>query len=186
MLTEDNALHGHTDEESAYLVDDYPYGFRLRTQIRYWLETTKHGDRFVSQTLNPKTDRWNKPKRSTYCPVGCMYLDDEGNVTWTGLQVWAEEESIARFEAVLGENISPAQRLKVAELRGMNRAMEGVTVSIVENPDAEEMARIKANEAKLAHHMAVSTFQAKQEVDDDFGSLQDWKAEQRKHGFRVR
>jgi hypothetical protein len=31
-------LKGHISQETAYLVDDYPYGFRLRCKIRYWLE----------------------------------------------------------------------------------------------------------------------------------------------------
>jgi hypothetical protein len=69
--TDKQPLHGHTSEATAYLVADYPYGFRERTQIRYWLEAKpKRGWRFVSQTLNPKTDRWNKPKESTYFEGG--------------------------------------------------------------------------------------------------------------------
>src|SRR3990170_1289756 len=74
------ALYGHTSEATAYLVADYPYGFRERTQIRYWLEgKPKKGWRFMSQTLNPKTSRWNKPKASTYTEWGAaMYLDDKG------------------------------------------------------------------------------------------------------------
>lgn len=186
MLTEENVLFGHTDEESAYVVEDYPYGFRLRTTIRYWLETTKRGDRFCSQTLNPKTDRWNKPKRSTYCPVGAMFLDEEGHVTWAGLNTWADEEAIANFEAVLGDELTKAQRLQVAQLRGQNKAMEGVTFSIVENPTPEQTAEINRNDARLAQRMAVNVFQAKQEADEDFGDLADWKAEQRRQGFRVR
>ena len=31
-------LKGHVSPATAYLVNDYPYGFRLRCQIRYWLE----------------------------------------------------------------------------------------------------------------------------------------------------
>ena len=68
-------LYGHTSEATAYVVADYPYGFRERTQIRYWLEhKPKKGWRFVSQTLNPKTSRWNKPKASTYVegPPRCI------------------------------------------------------------------------------------------------------------------
>ena len=64
----DRPLSGHNDPESAYVVEDYPYGFRLRTTIRYWVETKKgHGQRFVSQTMNPKKtyEHWNKPKAST-------------------------------------------------------------------------------------------------------------------------
>lgn len=59
-------IYGHTDENTAYVVDDYPYG-RDRTLMRYWLEYKKNrGYRFVSQTLNPKTKRWNNPHASTY------------------------------------------------------------------------------------------------------------------------
>ena len=53
--TKITVLHGHTTRETAYLVNDYPYGFRLRCKIRYWLEYKKgHGHRPVSQTTNPK------------------------------------------------------------------------------------------------------------------------------------
>jgi hypothetical protein len=30
-------LLGHVDADSAYVVDDYPYGGRLRCRIRYWI-----------------------------------------------------------------------------------------------------------------------------------------------------
>jgi hypothetical protein len=44
-------LFGHTSPETAYVVEDYPYGFRLRCKIRYWLEfKAKKGFRLVSQT----------------------------------------------------------------------------------------------------------------------------------------
>lgn len=82
-------LKGHTSAATAYVVDDYPYGFRLRCKIRYWLEhKPKHGVRFVSQTTNPKVagERWNKPKASTYSDYGVMLLNEEnGHITWTGL-----------------------------------------------------------------------------------------------------
>src|SRR6516165_4444148 len=62
-------LSGHISPETAYVVEDYPYGLRLRCRIRYWLEhTPKRGFRFWSQTTNPKRGNiWNKPKASTYC-----------------------------------------------------------------------------------------------------------------------
>ena len=65
-------LNGHTSAETAYVVNDYPYGFQLRCKIRYWIETRKgHGMRFVSQTTNPRwaVEGWNKPKASTYSRV---------------------------------------------------------------------------------------------------------------------
>ena len=88
-------LKGHVSPETAYVVDDYPYGFRLRCKIRYWLEyKAKKGVRFVSQTTNPKRpgEVWNKPKASTYCRFGgCMTLDDSnGHVHWTGLTEYCD------------------------------------------------------------------------------------------------
>ena len=81
-------LSGHVSPETAYEVADYPYGFRLRCSIRYWLEhNPKHGFRLVSQTTNPKRGNvWNKPKASTYCRFGgAMFLDENGHVQWSGL-----------------------------------------------------------------------------------------------------
>ena len=79
-------LSGHYSPETAYVVEDYPYGFRLRCKIRYWLEVNSKGTRFWSQTTNPKRgDVWNKPKASTYSLMGAMYLDEENHVQWCGL-----------------------------------------------------------------------------------------------------
>ena len=82
-------LSGHTSPETAFVVDDYPYGFRLRCQIRYWLEyAPKKGFRLWSQTSTPKRPGrvWNKPKSSTYQRfAGAMFLDDLGHVHWSGL-----------------------------------------------------------------------------------------------------
>ena len=86
-------LKGHVSPETAYQVDDYPYGFTLRCKIRYWLEyKPKVGFRFVSQTTNPKRgDVWNKPKASTYCMFGgCMFLDEKNHVQWEGLTEYCD------------------------------------------------------------------------------------------------
>ena len=92
-------LYGHHDVNTAYEVDDYPYSFKLRTKIRYWLEHAgKKGWRFVSQTLNPKTGAWNKPKASTYTEFAAnMFLDEKGHVTWTGLGQYSDAEEILEF-----------------------------------------------------------------------------------------
>jgi len=91
-------LLGHVDEATAYVVNDYPYGFTLRTSIRYWIETTKRGSRFVSQTLNPKNGLWNTPKKSTYLEFGAaLYLNDEGHVKHWGLSLYAGPDSVLEF-----------------------------------------------------------------------------------------
>lgn len=75
-------LLGHTSPESAYIVEDYPYGFSLRTKVRMWIETADKGSkkgfmRFAKQTLNPKNNTWNKPHYSTYAPLYMLVKDVE-------------------------------------------------------------------------------------------------------------
>lgn len=102
-------LKGHTSPETAYVVDDYPYGFRLRCKIRYWLEYKKgKGFRLVSQTSNPKRPGlvWNKPKASTYSILGgCMYLDEQWHVTWTSIHQYTDTEALVAWGATYGDTM---------------------------------------------------------------------------------
>ena len=104
-------LSGHTSPETAYMVEDYPYGFRLRCKIRYWLESSPNkGVRFVSQTTNPKkrifnaasglyTETWNKPKASTYCRFGgAMFLNEENHVTWSGVTEYSGLQDLMNWK----------------------------------------------------------------------------------------
>lgn len=93
-------LHGHTSPETAYVVEDYPYGFRLRCRIRYWIETTKHGQRTVSQTTNPKRPEreiWNTPKASTYSALRVLFTTPDGHVHTDGLYDFAAADAIEAF-----------------------------------------------------------------------------------------
>lgn len=162
MITPENALHGHTDEASAYVVDDYPYGFRLRCKIRYWIETTKNGDRFVSQTTNPKVavEKWNKPKKSTYAPVMCMFLNDEGHVTHAGFSTYTKPEAGEAFLAVMEEHLSDSQKRQVAMVKAVNKVYSKVEWTITEGAttpehDAEQEA-IKARINNAVRHEAAS------------------------------
>lgn len=92
-------LYGHTSPQTAYLIDDYPHGFRDRCKKRVWLEfKAKQGFRLVEQTSQswyPGSGetappdallRWAKPKASTYVGVAaCMYLDAQDHVQWEAL-----------------------------------------------------------------------------------------------------
>ncbi len=116
-------LIGHTSEETAFLVDDYPYGFRLRCKIRYWLEYKPGiGFRFCYQTTNPNMagDFWNKPKKSTYRELAIMGLGENDHVTWHGISMYYPEE-LAQFVAAYGESLDSNQK-NVA--RAMNAAFE--------------------------------------------------------------
>ena len=92
-------LPNHTSFETAYVVDNYPYGGH-RTKMAFWLEYNPRkngGYRLVSCSLNPKTGRWNAPKPSTYCPIAAMYLDEKGHVQWVGLEVTSSPEKMTAF-----------------------------------------------------------------------------------------
>ena len=108
-----NLLSGHTSPETAYVVDDYPCGFRLRCKMRYWLEFhPKRGFRLVSQTTNPKRgDVWNKPKASTYSRFGgAMFLDDNGHVTWSGLSEYSDTAEAIKWKETYGTAVPEAGR----------------------------------------------------------------------------
>jgi len=91
-------LIGHTSEDTAYLVGDYPYGYTARTSIRYWVETKpKLGQRFVSQTLNPKTKKWNKPKCSTYSDAIVIGLNEKGYVEYANVHTYSGYEGFKEF-----------------------------------------------------------------------------------------
>lgn len=107
-------LTGHTSFDTAYVVNDYPYGFTLRCKIKYWIETKPgFGSRVMSSTTNPKKpgDRWNTPKASTYSMVRVLYLNDEnGHVENAGLSGYADIAEIEAFEAEFGAALTDADK----------------------------------------------------------------------------
>jgi hypothetical protein len=162
--------HGHTDEATAYVVDDYPYG-RSRTQIRYWIESVKNkGDRFCAQTLNPKTGRWNKPKKSTYSAVLAMYLEEQPDgrmfVKTTGLGLWRTDEDAQAFIDLVGrENLNDVQRIQLAKVLGTNKVMQHVTFTVHEGEYTEEDKQKGLENQRLVNRaIAVESFRAHQEL----------------------
>jgi hypothetical protein len=130
------AITGHDSMETAYLVDDYPYGYTLRTQIRYWREyRPKYGYRFVSQTRNPKTGKWNKPKPSTYYELMVMTLDEEnGHVRYSAMGYHEKTEVMDKFEERFGHTFNEHDRKQLAWLRAARAAESQVTWEIVRGP----------------------------------------------------
>lgn len=134
-------LYGHTSPETAFVVEDYPYGFRLRTQIRYWIETKKgHGQRFCSQTLNPKTGTWNKAKAGNYHVIAVMVRNPEnGYVSYDVLESggWSSEERIQQFETQRAAALGEWELKAIRYIRATNKANELVKVTIHEAKPGE-------------------------------------------------
>lgn len=137
-------LYGHDSEQTAYLVEDYPYSFKLRCKIRYWLEMKpKKGFRFVSQTENPKNGRWNKPKASTYAALaGCMYLDSQKHVQWTGLTEYSKESDVLDFiKDFPRADFSVIRYVSKLKLKYLEKAISGAAVFAINGkpvPNTEE------------------------------------------------
>lgn len=115
-------LFNHTSLETAYKVDNYPYGFRLRTSIFYWIETTpKRGDRFCSCTLNPKNGKMNAPKKSTYYAIAFMYLNEKNHVTWHPIHNSDMGDKAVKFGELMGvDNMNKEQKKQYNALLGIN------------------------------------------------------------------
>ena len=136
-------LYGHTNEATAYLVEDYPYGYNIRTRIRFWLENKpKKGWRFVSQTMNPKTSKWNKPKASTYIEWGAgMFLDDKGHVHWDGVGPYSDDQKILAFiTAFPGADMRELKKIVPAKIRYLKGRISGdivMTINGAKQPMSE-------------------------------------------------
>ena len=148
-----NVLTGHDSPDTAYVVEDYPYGFRLRTQIRYWVETRSgYGQRFISQTMDPKRGRWNKPKAGTYSRLTVMFLDDIGHVQCAGIDGWANTERLDAFLEAYGEALEGNyEREAIRHMRAQHRVDAKITWVVEEAkpgvtyPTMKEVSKQYAN-----------------------------------------
>jgi len=101
-------LHGHDTFDNAVEIDDYPYG-GSRTKIRYWMERATKGAkkgqfRFMSCTLHPRKQVWNKPKGGNYHGFAVLLRDEregktQGYITFGSIPEYPWVEYHARFVA---------------------------------------------------------------------------------------
>lgn len=112
-------LFGHTSPETAYLIADYPYGRKLRCQRRVWIEhSPSHGFRFVAQTTNPKTGRWNAPHKSTYSEIAmALYLDEENHVQSMAITPNSNDAHALQFARAFGRQAEGAGILRVFAIK---------------------------------------------------------------------
>lgn len=93
------ALYGHNSFETAYVVNDYPWGFKLKCKMHFWLEShPKKGYRFVSQSIDPRNGRLCAPKKSTYAKFGAnLYLDENGHCQWASVNEYSDYNHVYEF-----------------------------------------------------------------------------------------
>lgn len=123
-------IYGHNSLENAYLGEDYPWGFTQLTKMRYWIETREDkGQRFVSQSMNPQTGLWCKPKKSTYVPIAIMYLDELNHIRWTYLPIYANEEQMKEFTETHLVNLDEFQKEQLKWSIAHKKVMQKVKVT---------------------------------------------------------
>ena len=119
--------------DNALMVENYPWGFKLKTKRKYWIESNKtQGDRLCFCTLNPKTDKWCAVKKSTYNAVELLYIADNGYIKSDGIYKYGvNEEEIKNFLSEVDyEQLNDLQKKQIIKLQSMNKVMEKVTFKI--------------------------------------------------------
>jgi len=122
-------LYGHDSMNNAYVIENYPYGF-LKTQMKVWVESLpKKGDRVWRQTLDPKKNRWNKPKASTFSPIMFLYIDEKDHVNSDGISQYSSPDEVKKFISDIGgENkLNKIQKVAFAEMSGKTLDAEDPT-----------------------------------------------------------
>ena len=125
-------IYNAVDFDTAIEVDNYPWGFRLKTKVKYWVESNNKGDRLIKQTLNPKTNEWCKPKKSTYNAVEVLYFDENNHVKGYAMGKYGtNEEELKTFISNIDYNsLNLLQKKQIEMIRSINKVMENVSVKI--------------------------------------------------------
>lgn len=126
-------------KENPILTDSYPYGFK-RTSARWYIETTKQGQRVVFQTLNPKTNLWNKEKKSTYSDIRILYKNTDNNhIENEGLSfTYSGQEELDLFLKDFESCLNDYQKEKIKVFRAIIETRKSFTVTVGENPQYEK------------------------------------------------
>lgn len=119
------------NEDNAFVVKNYPYGFK-KTLKKFWIETTKRGDRLCGMTLNPKTNKWNKPKKTTYCDVMVLVKMDNGHIKTSSWGIaYTSLEDLDKFLSFIGDYpLNDFQKNKIEMGKKVYKIREGITYEI--------------------------------------------------------
>jgi len=142
----------HDDIDSAIMIKDYPYGYTLRCKMRYWIETTKRGDRFCRQSLNPKTNQWNKPKKTTYSDVMVIVTNEKDHVSYRSWTVsYSEESSLIRFLGFIGEGylFNEMQLQKMREGRAIYKTRKHISYEIKSSCNLSESEKEQKKDEQI-------------------------------------
>ena len=128
-----NYIYNANNFESAVSVKDYPWGFRLKTERKYWTETVpQKGDRFCFQTLNPKTGQWCKVKKSIYYDVIVM-TENDGQISYMAFDWKSFLKNDLDYEKLNAE-----QKKQLCKTKAFDDVMANVEITFTKGPVSEE------------------------------------------------
>jgi hypothetical protein len=135
----------HTSEDTAFIIEDYPFGFRLRCKMRVWIESDKKkGMRVVRQTTDPRKagEFWNAPKKSTYDTLKVLYIDSDTehieSAGWNANYSSGNMEFLADFGDVLTE-----KQIHMITIHYAADIVREMGISLYDNGRAEFYAKLK-------------------------------------------
>jgi len=127
-------IYNAVDFDTAIEVNNYPWGFRLKTKVRYWIESNNKGDRFIKRTLNPKTNEWCNPKKSTYSSVMVMTSKEEEDktfISYESISNFSDIKEVSLFENTHKNHLTDRQLKQICKLKSFHGAYEDMKVEIV-------------------------------------------------------
>jgi len=154
QLAEKTIINNATCFDTGVEVDNYPWGYTLKTKRRYWVETKKgKGQRFCYATLNPKNGKWCKPKCSTYESIILITKDlNTGYISSVGLGKYSSDpDFLAKFATTYWEILTDFQKAEICKHNAYNEVMKDlkVTFKINHNPTEESRKKQKETEDKI-------------------------------------
>ena len=124
-------LYNYDSFDNSYEVNNYPWGFKMRTSRKYWVESNKRGDRFCFATLDPRSNKWCKPKKGTYDKVCIMYLDENNYVKQKGVSMYSNNDQLADFlNTINPEQLNEFQKKAICYVRSFNKVMKNVEFKV--------------------------------------------------------
>lgn len=124
-------LYECVSEETAHVVENWPWGYQYRTQARFWIESNPKGSRMWQRTQNPKTGFWCKAKATTYSPVQILMIDAEGKISYACLGRGSDYEDVKKFREKHYPHLDPQRRLNLIEAEAWADTMKDVKFEVV-------------------------------------------------------
>lgn len=110
-------------------VENYPYGFSLRTTLYDYMEfDKKKGYRHCTQTINPKTGVLNKPKKSVYYQVLVRFYDENNHIKSMAFEPTYKTESLNKMVEFVGQNFELFTKEEITYLYSLAVLSSRVTV----------------------------------------------------------